>query len=203
MEIALDTILDNPAAAAFGAVGLACQLTWPLFSKRRTILGIQMGIGTNYAAQYALLDAWSGAAVCALGASQTLIALLAGDRVWLRLLGLGFLPIVALACLATWAGISSLFALSACALVMIGRLQKDTVRLRQFMLAAAPFGMGYDLSVGAVPALAGACVSLVISLAALRRELRKRAAQKHGSAQRPLVKPISFSISSGGANQTA
>ncbi len=81
MQSALLTQIDEPAVAVFGAAGLACQLAWPLFSNRRAMLGVQMGIGTNYGAQYALLEAWSGAAVCGLGATQTLVAFLAGaDR---------------------------------------------------------------------------------------------------------------------------
>lgn len=171
------TILsENPAATAFGAAGLACQMIWPLFTARRAMLGVQMGIGTNYGAQYALLDAWSGAGVCALGATQTLVALLAGSRPWIRWLGLGFLPVVAGVCFATWSGPASFFALVACALVMIGRLQQDVIRLRIFMLAAAPFGIGYDLSVGAAPALAGACVSASLAATMLRREIRNRRA---------------------------
>ncbi|MBT4890773.1 MAG: hypothetical protein HON65_14590 [Rhodospirillales bacterium] len=174
MSITISTLLDNPTAAAFGAAGLACQMIWPLLTKRRSMLGVQMGIGMNYAVQYSLMDAWSGAAVCIIGASQTLVALLVGENPRLRVLGLAFLPVVATAGMITWAGLPTLFVLIASALIMIGRLQHDTIRLRMFMLASAPFAMGYDLLVGAAPALIGACISLAISLAALRAELRKR-----------------------------
>lgn len=203
MSLSLSTLLENPAAAAFGTAGLACQLIWPLLKRRKAMLGVQMGIGSNYGIQYATLDAWSGAAVCALGASQTAIALLAGDRPWLRKLGLAFLPILFTSGFFTWSGLPTLLALSACSLIMIGRLQKDTLRLRQFMLASVPFGMSYDLSVGAAPALIGSCVSLAISLFALRRELRNRAARNSGRASEQSRNQLTMTFRKGGAYQTA
>ena len=133
----IEVFQNNPMAVIFGAMGLACQLVWPVFSQRERILSVQFGIGANYGIQYALLDAWSGAGVCGLGATQTAVALFAGERTWLRKMGLFFLPVVAFVCYATWSGYSSLFALCACSLVMLGRLQKDTLRLRLFLLAAA------------------------------------------------------------------
>lgn len=202
MTMPLNTLLENSTSGAFGAAGLACQLIWPLLKRRRAMLGVQMGIGSNYGVQYAMLDAWSGAAVCALGASQTLVAFLAAGRPWLRYLGLAFLPAVAAAGLITWTGWPTLFALSALTLVMIGRLQQDTIRLRQFMLAAAPFGIGYDLSVGAALALIGACISLVISLGALRCEIRKRAGGTTAATRSSKKKFRSFFSVKGGSHQT-
>ena len=160
-----------PLAFVFGAAGLAGQLTWPMLRSRRAILTLQLAMAASYATQYALMDAWSGAAVCTIGACQTLIALAAGYRPWLRWLGAGFIPLVAGVSLATWTGAASLFALTACCLVMTGRMQRDTLRMRCFLLAASPFGMAYDMSVGAAPALVGACVSACIGIAALRREI--------------------------------
>lgn len=164
----------NPMAVIFGGLGLACQLAWPVFTQRKRILSVQFGIGANYGIQYAFLEAWSGAGICSLGATQTAVAFFAGERAWLRKMGLFFLPVVAIVCYVTWSGYSSLFALVACSLVMIGRLQKDTLRLRIFLLAAAPFGISYDISVGAMPALCGAVSSAVIALVMLVRELRDR-----------------------------
>jgi hypothetical protein len=170
----ISLITEHPAAVTFGAAGLACQLAWPLFSSRRTMLGVQAGIGTNYAVQYALIDAWSGAGVCMLGATQTVIALMAGNRPWLRWMGLAFLPVVFAICVMTWSGLPSFCSLTACSLVMLGRLQRDTVHLRFLMLAAAPFGMGHDLAVGSVAGLAGACLSASLTALTLRREIHKR-----------------------------
>ncbi|MCU9849950.1 YgjV family protein [Defluviimonas sp. WL0024] len=170
----INLITQHPAAAMFGAAGLACQLVWPLFSSRRAMLGVQFGIGTNYGAQYALIDAWSGAAVCALGATQTMIALIAGNRPWLRWMGLAFLPGVVAVCVLTWSGLPSFCSMTACSLVMLGRLQSDLLRFRSLMLAAAPFGMGHDLAVGSMLGLAGACLSATLAAVALRREIHGR-----------------------------
>ncbi|MCI5075889.1 YgjV family protein [Oricola sp.] len=165
---------DAPLAAVFGAAGLMCQLAWPLFRSRRKILAVQLGIGSSYAASYALLDAWSGVGVCSVGATQTLIALIAGDRPWLRRMGFVFIPVVGAISFATWSGIASFFAMTACCLIMIGRMQRDTLAMRCFLVAASPFGIGYDLTVGAAPALAGAIISAGLGFAALIRELNAR-----------------------------
>lgn len=178
----ISLITEHPAAVTFGAAGLACQLAWPLFSSRRTMLSVQIGIGTNYSVQYALIDAWSGAGVCALGATQTVIALLAGKRPWLRWMGLAFLPVIAAVCVLTWSGLASICSLTACTLIMLGRLQRDTVRIRCLMLAAAPFAITYDLAVGSAAGLLGACLSAALTALTLRREIRKRSS---GRTSRP------------------
>jgi hypothetical protein len=164
----------NPLAAAFGTAGLLCQLIWPLFRTHRAIMSVQFGIGADYGTQYALLGAWSGAGVACLGAAQSALAFLAGDRPWLRRTGYVFLPVVAVVCLTTWSGIASLFALAAVTLIMLGRMQQDTLRLRILLLAAAPFGMGYDILVGALPALVGGTLSSVVAATMLVREIRER-----------------------------
>jgi hypothetical protein len=135
---------------------------------------VQFGIGADYSLHYALLDAWSGAGVASLGASQSALAFFFGERPWFRWVGLAFLPVVAAVCYATWGGLETACAFAAVTLIMIGRLQRDTLRLRILLLAAAPFGMGYDILVGAAPALAGGCVSAVIAVCMLIREIRLR-----------------------------
>ena len=170
----LEIFEANPAAFVFGTFGLICQLAWPLFRTRQAIITAQFGAGADYALQYAFLGAWSGAAVAALGATQSAILLLAGDRPWLRYLGPALLPLVTVICALTWSGLQSLCALVAVSLVMIGRAQRDVLRLRLFLLAAAPFGMGYDILTGALPALVGGAVSAMIAASMLMRELRVR-----------------------------
>jgi hypothetical protein len=174
MDGIAEIILDNPVATAFGAMGVLCQLIWPLFRGHRAIMSAQFGIGADYSIHYALLDAWSGAGVAGLGATQSAMVFLLGDRPWFRWAGFVFLPIVVVICYATWSGVSTLFAFVAVTLTMVGRLQSDTLRLRILLLAAAPFGMGHDILVGAAPALIGAIVSATIAAAMLVREVRIR-----------------------------
>jgi hypothetical protein len=169
-----DILLESPLATAFGAAGLLCQLIWPIFRARKAILGAQFGIGADYSLQYALLGAWSGAGVAGLGALQTALAFFAGERAWLRHSGLLLLPVVGLIGYASWSGIATLLAMTAVTLIMIGRAQRDTLRLRVLLLAAAPFGMGYDILVGALAALAGGIVSAIIAAVMLMREIAAR-----------------------------
>jgi len=135
---------------------------------------VQFGIGADYGIQYALLDAWSGAGVCCVGAAQSAVAFFAGERPWLRQVGVAFLPVAGAISYVTWSGIASILALAAVMLVMVGRLQHDAVKLRIFLLAAAPFGIGYDIAVGALPALLGGIVSAAIAAVMLVRELKLR-----------------------------
>jgi hypothetical protein len=165
---------ENPLAVAFGAAGLLCQLMWPIFRSRKAIITAQFGIGADYSLQYALLGAWNGAAVTAVGALQSAVSYFAGDRPWLRQTGILFLPVVLTIIYASWSGIQSLFALAAVTLIMVGRIQRDTLRLRILLLTAAPFGIGYDIIVGAVPALIGGIVSATIASIMLVRELKSR-----------------------------
>lgn len=176
---------DNGWAMMFGATGLACQLGWPLLRRRPAILIAQFGIGASYALHYACLEAWTGAAIASLGATQTCVAMLAGERRWAGKLGLAFFPLVALACCATWNGWASLLAMTACSFVMLGRMQSDILRLRIYALGAAPFGISHDIVVDAVPALIGAIFSASIAAVMLAREIRRRKAWPFpGSAAR-------------------
>ena len=174
MDGLAELIQGAPLASVFGAAGLLCQLVWPLFRARKAIITAQFGIGANYSVQYAVLDAWSGAIVAGLGAVQSLIVLCAGERPRLNRVGLVLLPIVEAIGLATWTGIETLFALTAVTLIMVGRLQRDTLRLRMFLLVAAPFGIGYDVLVGALPALVGGILSALISMSMLVHEIKHR-----------------------------
>lgn len=184
------TDLFNLSNAGFlpllaGAIALACQLFWPLMSSRRAILIVQAGIGLGYGAQYALLDAWSGALVCFLGASQTLLILFGGTGRVQRLASISVFPLLAVIGAMTWVGMPTAFALMACALTMFGRYQTDTVKLRSIQLTAAPFGMAYDISVGAFPALCGGLVAATIAFLALQREIKKRFPLGTGSVSIP------------------
>lgn len=166
---------EAPFAIGFGCAGFAAQLAWPFFRRRETILTIQLGAACSYAASYALMGQNTGTAVCLTGAIQTTIALLAGDRPWLSRMGYVFLPVVMGVGALTYAGLSTLLAVTACCLVMIGRLQSDTLRMRGIQLSAAPFGAGHDVLVGAWPCLAGALLSFGIAGTAFLREARARA----------------------------
>lgn len=165
---------EAPLATVIGSAGLAAQLAWPLFRTREAMLTVQLGAACCYAASYALMGQDTATAVCLTGAIQTTVALLAGDRPWLGRIGLVFLPVVLGVGALTYSGLPTILAVAACCLVMVGRLQPDTLRMRAIQLTAAPFGAAHDALVGAWPGLAGATVTFAIALAAFRRERRGR-----------------------------
>jgi len=93
-------------------------------------------------------------------------------------LGYVFLPISLAIGALTYSGLSTLLAVTASCLVMIGRMQRDTLRMRGVQLTASPFGAAHDVVVGAWPALVGALLSFAISAARFRKELRSRRVSK-------------------------
>jgi hypothetical protein len=165
---------EMPVAVSLGIAGLCAQLAWPLFRSREIMLTVQLGASCCYAASYALMGKETATTVCLIGAIQTTITLLAGDRPWLARMGYVFLPVVLACGVLTYSGLCTIFAITACCLTMIGRMQADTLRMRRIQLGAAPFGAAHDVIVGAWPCLAGAIASFVIAGTALRRELQRR-----------------------------
>ena len=172
-----------------GAIGFVCQLFWPLLRSRRAILSMQSGIGLGYGTQYALLDAWSGASVAWLGGGQTLLILLVGSK-HQKTVALCAFPLLAIAVVLTWSGLPSMFAAVACTLMMLSRLCRDTLHLRALQLLAAPFGMAYDISAAAVPALCGCIVSTAIAAFAFRRELCVRMPLGFSGSRQALTRAI-------------
>jgi hypothetical protein len=160
---------ENPLSALFGCIGFLCLIVWPLFHARAVILSLQFSGAIFYGLHYALLGAWTGASMTALGASQTLIAFLFAGHPRARYASLAFLPMVAGMTWLTWSGAASLCAGTALFLIMLGRMQMDEIKLRVLMLSAAPFGMSYDVIVGSLPGLAGACVAAAVSAYMLAR----------------------------------
>ena len=170
------TLIDPTAAPLIGAAGLMARIVSPLFTRRETILFAQLASSGLFASSYGLMDQQTGAAVCLIGAIQTTVALIAGERPWLNRMGYVFLPVVLIMGIATFAGLPTILAVTACCLTMIGRLQRDLMRMRGIQLCAGPFGAAYDIAVQAWPALFGAILSFTIAAAAFRREMNRRAA---------------------------
>lgn len=169
------TILFDPAAApVFGFLGLAAQSGWPLLRSREAMLTGQLSAACCYATSYALMGRETATAMCLIGAIQTTVALLARERSWLSGMGYLFLPVVLAAGVLTYSGLPTIFAITACCLTLVGRLQPDTLRMRGIQMTASPFGAAHDAVVGAWPCLVAATLSFAIALAAFRRELQRR-----------------------------
>lgn len=181
MNTPVATLIDPAFAPVFGFAGLAAQMAWPLFRGREAILTVQLSASCSYAASYALLGQDTATAVCLTGAIQTTVALLAGDRPWLSRLGYVFVPFVLAVGALTYSGLPTILAVTACCLIMIGRMQANTIRLRGIQITASPFGAAHDAVVGAWPNFAGALVSFAIAALALRRELHARHQATYGA----------------------
>lgn len=153
---------DRPLAAALGLIGLVLLAGWPLFSTRRAVLAAQFGIGAAFVGHYLLLEAWTGVAVTAVGAAQSLFALSAQDHPALRRIGWTFLALPAVIAWTTWGGVHTLLATIALTLMMLGRMQRNEVHLRLVLLAATPFGMAHDFIIGSLPAFAGGALAFVL-----------------------------------------
>jgi len=175
MTVTIVSLIDPSAASLCGAAGLAARLASPLFARRDQILTAQLAASCLFAASYALMDQRTATAVCLIGAAQTTAALIAGDRPWLNRMGYVFLPVVLVLGVVTFSGLPTILAVTACCLMMVGRLQQDLMRMRGIQLCASPFGAAHDILVGAWPCLVGAILSFGIAAAAFRRERKRRA----------------------------
>lgn len=173
MIVSAQSLIDPSAAPLFGAAGLAVRIVSPLFVRRDRILVAQLAASCLFATSYGLMDQETATSVCLIGATQTTVALIAGDRPWLGRLGYVFLPVVLAMGVATYSGLPTILAVTACCLMMIGRLQHDLMRMRGVQLCATPFGAAHDIVVGAWPCLAGAVLSFAIAAHAFRRELKR------------------------------
>ena len=167
------TLIDPSLAPLFGVAGLAARVASPLFSWRRQILTAQLASSCLFAASYGLMNQQTATSVCLIGAMQTTVALLAGDRSWVNLMGYVFLPLVLVIGALTFSGAPTILAVAACCLMMIGRLQRDLLRMRGIQLCSGPFGAAHDVVVGAWPCLVGAILSFIIAAAAFRREVMR------------------------------
>ena len=175
MTAIVQTLIDPSAAPFYGTAALAARVVSPLFVCRERMLTAQLGSSCLFAASYSVMDQQTATAVCLIGAVQTTVALIAGNRAWLNRMGYVFLPIVLVMGAVTYSGVPTLLAVTACCLMMIGRLQHDLIRMRGIQLASGPFGATHDALVGAWPALFGALLSFAIASIAFRRELKRSA----------------------------
>lgn len=173
MTAAVQTLIDPSVAPLFGVAGLAARMVSPIFARREPILTAQLTASCLFATSYALMGQQTATSVCLIGAIQTTVALIAGERPWLNRTGYVFLPVALAMGATTYSGLPTILAVTACCLMMIGRLQQDLIRMRGIQLCAGPFGAAHDIVVGAWPCFAGAVLSFTIAAAAFRRELRR------------------------------
>lgn len=146
------------AASLFGATAVASAATWGLLRRRQAMLAGQMAQALSFAAHFALIGAYTGAAMCGLSLIQ--LAFAASDRS--RLSTIAFwstAPAIAALTVATWHGWASGGAALGLALATAGRWQREPRRLR-WCFAAACFAWGWHNAI--VASLFGLMTDLFI-----------------------------------------
>ena len=114
MTAIVQTLIDPSAASLYGTAALAARMVSPLFANREQILTAQLGSSCLFAASYAVMDQRTATSVCLIGAIQTTVTLIAGERAWLNRMGYVFLPVVLVMGAVTYSGLPTLLAVTAC-----------------------------------------------------------------------------------------
>ena len=179
----MQTVVEQPIAAAWGVFGMLCLIFWPLFKTRTAMLLVQLGIGIGLGVHYGLLGAWTGALMNALCAVQVAAAIPIERRPELRWIYHAIVPAIAAASVVTWAGWPSAFAALGMVFLTLGRMQSNLLWLRALLLAAVPFWLVHDVLVGSLPAVIADTASFGIGAAMLWRH--------HGRAWLMARRPVS------------
>ena len=166
-------------AGLFGALGVMANVLWPLLRTRRFLLLGQIAACVLMASHFALLAAYTGAAVMLLAGLQAALAMPLETHPRFKAIYLVFLLFTPLVCWLTWQGLPSVFSSLALALFCLGNLQLNTLRLRAFLLACLFAWVVHNALVFSLPALVSNGLALSTSLFAFMRE-RKAAATKPG-----------------------
>ena len=140
-------------------LAIACLSAWPLFRSRTAMLLVQLAALSWLSMHYALVDAWTGAAVNLLGTIQIVTCLFLGDRH--RWVGYALAVLMVGASVATWQGAVSALAAVGMALVAIGRAQTNAGTMRLIVLAGGPFWLAHDLLIRSPIAIADAACLLI------------------------------------------
>lgn len=174
---------DVSAADAAGLAALAASMAWPLFRDRRAILCAQVVSNLLWMLHYALLDAPTAAALCALVIVQALSALPERRGRAAGALYAATVPAILAAAALSWQGLPS--ALSAVGLLSstAARWQKDMVPLRSWYLCAGAFWFCHNLLVGSA---FGMCADVLVAFSNARR-LREALRERRSEAPRPGV----------------
>jgi hypothetical protein len=170
MDRMLAVVVDHPAAAAAGLVGMVCFAIWPLFRARSAMLVAYIGNNVGFALHYALLGHWTAVAMNGVMSMQTVVAIMVVRQPRLRWAHYALMPLLALASVATWEGPPSFLAAAATTLSTLGRMQTNDTILRVLLLASTPFWAAHDLLVGSAPGLIADLLSMATGAAMLLRQ---------------------------------
>lgn len=163
MERMFESVSTHPAAGAAGLFGMFCLAIFPLFRSRQAMLLIYICNNFAFILHYGLLQNWTAAAMNAVLAVQTVIAMyIAAARY--RWLYYAMMVVLAGMVAVTWAGLPSFLAGMAAAFSTWGRMQRGEFPLRLLMLMAMPFWVAHDILVASMPGLTADLLSIATGL---------------------------------------
>jgi Bacterial inner membrane protein len=163
-----------------GVAATLCLTAAPMFRTRRMILLAQLAAGIFFAAHYLCLGIVVAAVANMLGTAQTGAALLAARSAAMGWLGYVLIGLMVLVGFYFWQGPISALSVAAIALIALGRMQSNELRLRVLLLGGGFFWAIHDFigeawialtaDVGAATMGAAALFSLLFRVTIERRQ---------------------------------
>ena len=170
-------------ASLLGYSGVLCNIVWPLFRGRTTMLIVQ-GLGAvGFALHYLFLGAETASLLLTMAALQAFVAIPLGKRAGFRVVYLATIPAIALIMALSWHGTASLFASLGLATISLGRYQLDVVRFRALLVACIPFWVVHNLIVWSVPGLMSDATSFAAGAWMLAVTMREERAIRTAGVQ--------------------
>jgi hypothetical protein len=163
---------------AFGYAGVMANLCWPLLRERKKLLAGQVLACCLMFSHFALLGAWTGAAIMAMAGLQASLAIPLGTDPRFKRVYLASLLLTPVVCAATWLGPPSVFSSLALVIVCIANFQLDPVRQRALLLGAIFAWSAHNFLVGSVPGLVSNTLALLVSGRMLASVYRERKASR-------------------------
>jgi hypothetical protein len=154
--------LTNPASIV-GFAGVLANFCWPMMRQRSYLLAGQVIACCFMFAHFALLEAYTGAAIMGVAGFQAALAIPLGKNPKFRLIYFASLLLTPVVCYATWQGVQSIFSSLALAIVCIANFQLNEIRQRGLLISAIFAWFVHNLVIGSVPGIISNTLALAIS----------------------------------------
>jgi Bacterial inner membrane protein len=154
--------LTDPAMI-FGFAGVLANFCWPMMRKRTYLLAGQVIACCFMFAHFALLGAYTGAAIMGVAGFQAALAIPLGKNPKFKLIYLASLLLTPVVCYTTWQGVQSVFSSLALAIVCIANFQLNEVHQRALLITAIFAWFAHNLVIGSVPGIVSNALAFAIS----------------------------------------
>jgi hypothetical protein len=166
------------AATIFGYAGVLANLCWPLMKRRQYLLAGQVLACCFMFIHFALLGAFTGAAVMGVAGLQAALAIPLGLKPNFKRIYIASLLLTPLVCFATWQGAQSIFSSLALAIVCIANFQLNIVHQRALLIAAIFSWFAHNAMVGSMPGLISNVLAFIVSAYMLALTLKTASTSK-------------------------